>query len=59
MPVRLKGFHVINVVPFVDKVMAFMKPFMKKELLDIVRNIQIIFSYYKIINSSFIYIQRI
>lgn len=37
MPVRLKGFHVINVVSFVDKVMAFMRPFMNKELLDIVK----------------------
>lgn len=36
MPVRLKAIHVINCVWFVDKVIALVKPFMKKELMDIV-----------------------
>jgi len=35
LPVRLKAFHFINTVPFMDKVMALMKPFMKKEFMDV------------------------
>jgi hypothetical protein len=36
MPVRLKAIHVLNCVWFIDKVLALLKPFMKKELMDIV-----------------------
>ena len=32
---RLKEFHWVNVVPFLDKIMMMIKPFMKKELIDI------------------------
>uniref|UniRef100_A0A8D9DT70 Alpha-tocopherol transfer protein-like n=1 Tax=Cacopsylla melanoneura TaxID=428564 RepID=A0A8D9DT70_9HEMI len=34
LPVRLKGIHMINAIPFVDIVINMMTPFMKKELLD-------------------------
>uniref|UniRef100_A0ABD2XKG1 CRAL-TRIO domain-containing protein n=1 Tax=Trichogramma kaykai TaxID=54128 RepID=A0ABD2XKG1_9HYME len=35
MPVRLKAIHVLNCVWFIDRVLALVKPFMKKELMDI------------------------
>ncbi|CAH0564944.1 unnamed protein product [Brassicogethes aeneus] len=34
MPIRIRGLHYINVVSFMDKVMALIKPFMNKELLS-------------------------
>ncbi|XP_056646739.1 uncharacterized protein LOC130451618 [Diorhabda sublineata] len=34
LPVRIKYIHIINVASFVDKLLAIIKPFMKKELLD-------------------------
>lgn len=33
---RLKQVHVINVMGFVDKLLAIARPFIKKELLEIV-----------------------
>ncbi|KAL0267281.1 UNVERIFIED_CONTAM: hypothetical protein PYX00_009597 [Menopon gallinae] len=34
MPVRLKRLHYINVVPFMDKIMALIRPFMNKEFME-------------------------
>jgi len=34
MPVRLKGFHFANAPSFMDKIMSLIKPFIKKELLN-------------------------
>lgn len=36
MPVRLKAIHVVNVVWFMDKIIALMRPFMKRELYEMV-----------------------
>ncbi|XP_053689387.1 alpha-tocopherol transfer protein-like [Sabethes cyaneus] len=35
LPIRLKGVHLINAVPFIDTIMMMIKPFLKKELLQI------------------------
>ncbi|XP_049286737.1 alpha-tocopherol transfer protein-like [Anopheles funestus] len=35
LPIRLKGLHLVNVVPFIDRIMTMIRPFMKKELLEI------------------------
>lgn len=35
MPVRMKGIHFFNLVSFVDKILALVRPFMKQSLWDI------------------------
>lgn len=37
MPIRLKGMHYINTSAVMNFVLTIMRPFMKKELLDLVR----------------------
>lgn len=34
MPVRLKAIHIVNVVWFMDKVLALLRPFMKREFYE-------------------------
>lgn len=36
MPVRLKAIHIVNVVWFMDKVLALLRPFMKREFYEMV-----------------------
>lgn len=38
LPVRLKGLHFTNSIPVMEIILGMMKPFMKKELMDIVKN---------------------
>ncbi|XP_058821159.1 alpha-tocopherol transfer protein isoform X2 [Topomyia yanbarensis] len=35
-PVRLKAIHVINVTPFLDRVMCLIKPFMKRKVANMI-----------------------
>lgn len=37
MPIRLRDVHIINAPSWIDKALAFFKPFLKKELYDMVR----------------------
>ncbi|XP_037027443.1 alpha-tocopherol transfer protein-like [Bradysia coprophila] len=37
LPIRLKAIHFINTVSFMDKVLALMKPFTKKELMNMLQ----------------------
>ncbi|XP_065205554.1 alpha-tocopherol transfer protein-like [Planococcus citri] len=36
LPVRLKAIHVLNTKPLIDKIMILVRPFMKKELLNMI-----------------------
>ncbi|XKL64339.1 hypothetical protein PGB90_004425 [Kerria lacca] len=36
LPVRLKAIHVLNTRPIIDKIMLLVRPFMKKELLNMI-----------------------
>uniref|UniRef100_A0A182JKZ8 Uncharacterized protein n=1 Tax=Anopheles atroparvus TaxID=41427 RepID=A0A182JKZ8_ANOAO len=35
LPIRMKGLHLVNVVPFIDRIMTMIRPFIKKELLEV------------------------
>ncbi|XP_052563849.1 alpha-tocopherol transfer protein-like isoform X2 [Culex pipiens pallens] len=35
LPIRMKGMHFANIPSFVDKILLLMKPFMKRELYDV------------------------
>lgn len=39
MPIRLQGIHVLNTVWFMDKILSLLKPFMKRELFEMVPKI--------------------
>ncbi|CAH2267238.1 alpha-tocopherol transfer protein-like [Pararge aegeria] len=36
IPIRLKQVHVVNAPPFIDKIYGVMKPFMKKEITELI-----------------------
>lgn len=55
LPVRLKAIHVLNTKPLIDKIMILVKPFMKKELLNMV-NMELI---RKIIDYNIMYFDLI
>lgn len=52
LPFRLKGLHFINIVPFVDKIVFLMKPFMKKELWEVFHLHSSMSTVYEMIDSS-------
>lgn len=37
MPVRIRGLQFFNIVPFVDKILLLVKPFMKKSLFEMLQ----------------------
>ncbi|XP_033245245.1 alpha-tocopherol transfer protein-like [Drosophila miranda] len=47
--IRLIGFHFVNIVPFMDKIMALMNPFMKKELTSVLHMHNDINDFYKFV----------
>lgn len=38
LPAKLQAIHILNVVPFFDKILSIMKPFMKADIINMVNN---------------------
>lgn len=51
LPVRLKAIHVLNAVWFINKILALIRPFVKRELFDMVCIFYIFIIILKFINS--------
>lgn len=49
LPVRLKDIHIINAPSWIDKALAIFKPFIKKELFDMINIHSSMESFYKIV----------
>lgn len=48
----MRGIYFVNAGPFMEKILALMKPFMKKELMDILQVHNDLNSIYKLIPQS-------
>lgn len=53
MPVRLQGIHVLNTVWFMDKILSLVRPFMKRELFEMVCKLKIFPKINNLLNKFF------
>lgn len=49
MPIRLKGIHIINALPFADIIFNMVKPFLKNELIDLIHFHPTMDTFYKVV----------